>query len=124
MAHKTLSVLVVEDSKTLREGYDSILRAEDHTPTLCSNAEEALEHIDRGEKFDFIYSDYQLPGMTGLEFLKCVRARDTTHHTPFALCTATAQPYLRMRCQDLGAVFFEKPVNILSVIEETLKKKE
>lgn len=85
---KNMKILVVDDFSTMRKiiknllkqaGYKNIVEAEDGGAAL-----KVLE----SEKVDFIISDWNMPNMNGLEFLKAVRANSESSSLPFLMVTA------------------------------------
>ena len=85
---KNIKILVVDDFATMRKiiknllkqaGYNNIVEAEDGA--------EALKVL-KSEKADFIISDWNMPNMNGLEFLKAVRADSEFSGLPFLMVTA------------------------------------
>ena len=63
-----IKVGIVEDNRTLREGFATLI---DHTPNMkftcgCMTVEEALREIPKA-KPDVILMDIQLPDGTGIE---------------------------------------------------------
>lgn len=88
---KSIKVLVVDDFSTMRRivknilnslGFDNIEEAEDGA--------EALKKVKAGG-IGFIISDWNMPNMMGIDFLKEVRADDNTKEIPFLMVTAEAQ---------------------------------
>lgn len=61
-------ILVVDDEEIVRIALRETLRRERYGVTACSSPEEGLEILQK-EAFSVIISDYQMPGMTGLDFL-------------------------------------------------------
>ncbi|MEA3417385.1 MAG: chemotaxis response regulator CheY [Thermodesulfobacteriota bacterium] len=85
---KNMKIMVVDDFATMRKviknllkqaGYKNITEAEDGV--------EALKAL-KSEKVDFIISDWNMPNMNGLEFLKGVRADSEFSGLPFLMVTA------------------------------------
>ena len=85
---KNMGIVVVDDFATMRKviknllkqaGYKNITEAEDGV--------EALKVL-KSEKVDFIISDWNMPNMNGLEFLKAVRADSELSSLPFLMVTA------------------------------------
>jgi DNA-binding NtrC family response regulator len=66
-------ILCVDDDQVILKSYDRILARGGHEGILAVNAGEALHHLER-EELDLIISDYQLPGIDGLELLGMIRA--------------------------------------------------
>ena len=88
---RDMKVLVVDDFATMRRivkgalkqlGYLNIVEAED--------GQIALELLKK-EKVGLIVSDWNMPNMTGIEFLKVVRADAVLKDTPFIMVTAEGQ---------------------------------
>ena len=70
-------VFIVEDHPVFREGLVQVINSEDDL-TVCgeaADAEAALEAI-RGLKPDLVLVDISLPGKSGLELIKDLRARN------------------------------------------------
>ena len=61
-------ILVVDDEDIVRIALRETLRRERYGVTACPSPEEALLALQK-EAFSVIISDYQMPGMTGLDFL-------------------------------------------------------
>ena len=83
----SLSVLAVDDEPGYAELIAAKLeRAADQlSVTAAAGAEDGLQRLDEAT-FDGIISDYEMPKMDGIEFLRAVRSRDQT--IPFILFTA------------------------------------
>ncbi len=87
---KDMKILVVDDFATMRKivknllkqvGYKNIVEAEDGVTAL---------RVLKSQKVDFVISDWNMPNMNGLEFLKSVRADDELSGLPFLMVTAEA----------------------------------
>lgn len=68
--------------------------------TTVSSAIKAFKFI-KNEKFDIIISDYQMPKLNGLEFLKTLKERDDT--TPFILFAGRGREEVAIEALNLGA---------------------
>jgi two-component system, chemotaxis family, chemotaxis protein CheY len=82
-----MRVLVVDDQATMRRMVVNML----HKCGLgdcheAASGEEALLLLNTIE-FDLIMTDWSMTGMTGLEFLRRVRAREATKNTPVIMVT-------------------------------------
>lgn len=68
-------VLLVEDDPDVREYMEDRLQDWGLTVIACPNGTDALRATtDRGRPFDFYLFDYTMPGMTGIELAKQLRA--------------------------------------------------
>ena len=68
-------ILVVDDEETVRDVLGHLLGEAGHQVTTVESAEEGLAALQR-DPFDLIVLDLMLPGMSGLEMLRAVKARD------------------------------------------------
>lgn len=91
-----MKIIIVDDMNTMRKiikgmlqkmGCDNLTEANDGIPAweLIQAAHAA------GKPFDFILSDWNMPGMTGLDLLKNVRSKPEFKTTPFLMVTAEAE---------------------------------
>ncbi len=82
-----IRVLLVDDEPGLPETIGAYLEREndDMTVTTATSPLEAVTRLGE-ESFDCIVSDYQMPAISGLDFLKAVREDDPT--MPFIVFTA------------------------------------
>lgn len=78
-------VLVIEDNLTTREMVTELLRSFEVNVRTCRSAEEALL-LAQQQHFDAILVDWQLPGMSGLEFCQEM----LQHSSPSKLILATS----------------------------------
>lgn len=95
-----MRMLLVEDNDDLAETILDRLRAESHSVDRESDGEEANELL-RFAKFDIVLLDINLPGRSGYEVLRSMRARGDT--TPVLIITARSQVDDRVIGLDAGA---------------------
>ncbi len=85
---KNIKILIVDDFSTMRRiiknllrdlGYNNVQEADD--------GNTALPMLKSG-KFDFLITDWNMPGMTGIELLKTVRADPELAKLPVLMVTA------------------------------------
>jgi two-component system chemotaxis response regulator CheY len=88
---KNLSFLVVDDFSTMRRiikglllelGYATVMEADDGKTALP---------LLKGGNFDILITDWNMPGMPGLELLKQVRADERLKKLPVLMITAEAK---------------------------------
>src|ERR1019366_1638169 len=94
--HDELRLLLVDDDPAIIRAYATTLARHGVTVETASNGKEAAERVKAGA-FDVIVSDISMPEMTGIEFLRSVRAQDLD--VPVILMTGRAQPRLRRTCR-------------------------
>lgn len=66
-------ILVVEDNRDTREMVCELLRLLGYQPTGVAHAEQALVEVASG-RFDILFTDISLPGMSGIELAKNIAA--------------------------------------------------
>lgn len=85
-----MRVLVADDSSTIRELHCRELRSLGiHRITEASDGAEALQHFQSGP-FDFIVTDWHMPNMDGLTFLKAIRRLNRS--VPILMVTSSSRP--------------------------------
>src|SRR5258708_3405451 len=68
-----ISILVVDDEHTLREGCASVLRKEGYGVTVSGRGSEARELVQH-RRFDIVLVDLYLPQVDGMEILRATLA--------------------------------------------------
>lgn len=126
-----LSILVVDDNSFNRSLTRSILKKKGGagwSVSLAAGGEEALEKI-AGERFDLVFMDIQMPGMSGLDATRAIRDGERTDggHLPIVAMTAYAMEGDRQMCLDAGMDdYIAKPVDpdeLLSVIKRNASRR-
>ena len=86
-----MKVLVVDDFSTMRRIVKNLLRDLGFTNIQeADDGSTALPMLQGGD-FDFVVTDWNMPGMTGLDLLKRVRADETMKKVPFIMVTAEGE---------------------------------
>jgi two-component system chemotaxis sensor kinase CheA len=70
----TRTLLFVDDSPFFRNMLVPVLKAAGYDVTAVGAADEALTMVKKGQKFDVIVSDIEMPGMNGFELAEAIRA--------------------------------------------------
>ncbi|GHF46476.1 CheY-like chemotaxis protein [Deinococcus metalli] len=100
-------VLVVEDSPAMRLLVRHILKEAGHHPVVVGSVPEALAELNVGA-VDVIVSDLYLPGESGLDLLRRLRAQPGA--PPMVMLTSAGEDRLREEAVALGArAFLTKP---------------
>ncbi len=76
-------VLLVDDSPFFRNLLTPMLSVAGYLVVPVASAIEALEMREKGEQFDIIVSDIEMPGMDGFEFAEHVRGDPRWESVPF-----------------------------------------
>ena len=78
-------VLLIEDDPAVREGVALALRRQNHDVDATATGEEGMDRL-RAFRPDIVVLDLMLPGMTGLDVCRGIRAVDQT--LPIIMATA------------------------------------
>jgi len=81
-------LLVVDDSSTMRAIIKNQLKGMGFTNVILAEDGAKGLKVANESNFDLIISDWNMPKMTGLEFLKAVRADGKLKETAFMLLTS------------------------------------
>jgi two-component system cell cycle response regulator DivK len=110
-------VLIVEDNSMNLELTRDILQSRGHATLESDNAEEGLR-LAATNRPDLILMDIQLPGMSGIEALKALRADSGTAGIPVIAVTASVMRSDREAIMRAGFDgFIEKPITVRTFIE-------
>jgi len=109
-------ILVVDDELMIRTILSRAL-ASRYQVTTATNPQEALDILATGS-FDFMMTDVNMPGGSGIELAQKVQQRHPD--LPVAFLAAVIDEATQSRIEDLGAPLFIKPFDVqelLSMLE-------
>jgi two-component system chemotaxis response regulator CheY len=87
-----MKILVVDDFPTMRRIVKTLLRQNGyHNFIEAEDGQKGYQTLKENPDVEMIVSDWNMPNMTGLEFLKTVRADPKFKHLPFLMVTAEAE---------------------------------
>ncbi len=105
---KGMEILLIDDDEWIRDSLTLFFTGEGCHLSGLATAEEAIEALEN-KKYDIIISDYKLPGMDGLEFLRRAKKSDPDMMT--ILITAYGSEDLLSEAKKLGIYnFIQKPL--------------
>jgi len=111
MAERTLKVMVVDDSVSVRQVVSRLLESQGWKAQQAKDGIEALEKLSENRP-DLIILDIEMPRMNGYEFLAAIRAQPVYKDIPVLMLTSRATGKHRSKAIDLGAKgFVIKPYN-------------
>ena len=106
----TKTVLVVDDDPTQRRLIQAVLEREGFAVVHAENGDQAIARLQSGAQTDLVLLDLIMPGMTGQDTLKEMRARSFA--TPVIVVTATGGIDTVVQAMQSGACdFFIKPAS-------------
>ena len=99
----SLSILAVDDSKTIRDMIALTLNAAGMTTTLAEDGVHGVETLEAMDPPDAIISDINMPRLDGFGFIEAVRAREAFKGTPILVLTTESGADLKARARSAGA---------------------
>ena len=110
------SILVVEDDPALAELLRYNLKAAGHAVTCIASGEDA-ETVLLEERFDLAILDWMLPGLSGIELCRRLRAKPETKALPILMLTARGEEADRVRGLSTGADdYVVKPFSVTELM--------
>ncbi|MGZ3236758.1 MAG: response regulator, partial [Burkholderiaceae bacterium] len=120
---KQLRILVVDDNQSAREIMLSILSSLMLKADCVASASECITALEaaqeRGESYQLVLMDWNMPGMNGLDAVRTIRTRSRIAQTvTFVMVTAYSRDELLTQAKDLKIDgLLEKPVSPSSVLD-------
>src|SRR5262245_48881161 len=122
MDKSRINILVVDDERGLCAGVQEALRREGYAVDAANDAKTALRLAER-RLFNLVIADVKMPGLTGLDLLKEVKAR--SHDTQFILMTAYGTVESAVQAMKEGAYdYLSKPLDMQRLRALVLKALE
>ena len=85
------TVLIVDDSKTVRNLVAFIMKKEGFKVVTAEDGLDGLEKLYSAEKIDLIISDINMPRMDGFTFIKSVREQEAYRDIPIVVLSTEGQ---------------------------------
>lgn len=99
-----ISVLLVDDEPVILDIARAFLeRHGEFTVTAVLSAEEGLKLL-KEQNFDAVVSDYEMPVMNGLGFLRAIREQE--NHIPFIIFTGRGREDVVIEALNAGADYY------------------
>jgi len=120
-------ILIVEDNEKNLKLVRDVLQVKGFSTLEAGTAEDGIT-LARESKPDLILMDIHLPGMSGIEALKVLRADVATAAIPVIAVTASVMQQDRKQITEAGFdAYVGKPINLkefLDAVRAALERKE
>lgn len=120
--NKNMKILIVDDFSTMRRIIKNLLRDLGFTNTHEADDGTTALPILRNGNFDFLISDWNMPGMTGIDLLKAVRADPTLASLPVLMVTAESKREQIIAAAQAGVNGYVVKPFTAAILEEKIKK--
>ncbi|MFP2770585.1 chemotaxis response regulator CheY [Oceanisphaera sp. KMM 10153] len=88
---KNMKILIVDDFSTMRRIIKNLLRDLGFNNTHEADDGTTALPMLKGGGFDFVVTDWNMPGMQGIDLLRAIRADEKLKHLPVLMVTAEAK---------------------------------
>ncbi len=118
----TLSVLAVDDSRTIREMIKLTLDDAGYSTLLAEDGQDGLEvltsAIEQNTPPDAIITDINMPRLDGIGFIKALRQLDNTRMMPVLVLSTESSDTLKRQARAAGATgWIVKPFDPAKLIK-------
>ncbi len=110
---KAKQVLIIDDQSTGRAILEKVIQqiGDNIHVTAMSNPSTALEWLDLHD-VDLIVTDYRMPEINGIEFIRMVRQKDRCLNVPIVMITVVSEKSVRHEALEAGATaFLMRPID-------------
>jgi len=115
------TIMLIDDSTTLRRMLAITLRSDGYEIIEASNGVEALELAEESE-FDLIICDLNMPRMGGIEFLKNIKKNARHKFKPVIMLTTEPEDSIKEDARELGVKIWKVKPFIPDDIKESVRK--
>jgi len=104
-------ILIVDDASLIRNITKRAVEEAGYEAVLANNGKEGLEAL-KANSIDFIFSDINMPIMSGMEMIAEIRKEESWRFIPIVMLTTETKPELQQEAKALGVkAWLVKPFN-------------
>ena len=104
-------ILIVDDARLIRNVTQKAVIEAGFEAVLANNGQEGLEAL-RNNDIDFIFSDINMPIMSGMEMIADLRKMEKYKFVPVVMLTTETKAELQAQAKDMGVkAWLVKPFN-------------
>lgn len=94
-------VLYIDDSVSMRQMTSLILGGAGYEVVQASNGAEGLEKL--APDIDLVITDFNMPGMNGIEVIRSIREGDVAKSVPILMLTTESEAEKKQQGREAGA---------------------
>lgn len=116
------SILIVDDSRTVRQQVSLLLSAGGYDVLEASNAKDAMVTLGKCPDVALMICDVNMPGRTGIELVELIRRDSRFEQLPVVMLTTERHTTLVARAKEAGVKgWLVKPFNPDTLLAATRK---
>jgi len=117
---KNITILYVEDEKTIRKANASLLKTKFKKVYTALDGADGIKKFEQyNDEIDLIISDISMPIMNGLDMIEKIKMMYLRKKISFILVTSYTDKNYLLKAIKLGASdYIEKPINIGALLEK------
>lgn len=114
-----MHAFVIDDSSAIRKILSQYLLALDFDCTEAEDGQEALEKLKERGEADVLLVDWEMPRMSGIEFVRAVRAEERWNEVPIMMVTSLNELERVIEALEAGAnEYIMKPCTQQALVEK------
>jgi two-component system chemotaxis response regulator CheY len=98
----TMTILAIDDSRTMRNLLNATLRSAGFEVNLADDGEDGLRKFDDSDP-DLVITDINMPRLDGFGFIEAARSRQRDRVVPILVLTTESADQLKQRARAAGA---------------------
>jgi len=116
----TSRILIVDDQALVRNHFQRTLEKENYEITIAEHGREGLE-LAQKEAFDLIFTDLNMPFVSGLEMIKSIRGGSGPNKdTKIVMVSSDAAMSSKLKAKEIGASgWITKPIEGEKLLQQT-----
>jgi CheY-like chemotaxis protein len=108
-------VLIVEDEFAIADMLEMALTDEGYRVVLAANGRQGLDRLAEGPLPDLVISDYMMPVLDGVGFLRAMQRSEAQRHIPFIVMSSMPEANVRELISGYIA-FVRKPFQLAALV--------
>ncbi len=119
---KNMKILIVDDFGTMRRIIKNLLRDLGFNNTAEADDGQTALPMLQSTHFDFVVTDWNMPGMTGIDLLKAIRSNPKLAAVPVLMVTAEAKREQIIEAAQAGVNGYVVKPFTAQVLKEKIEK--